>query len=112
MRTNFKLCVKGIYEPEEELTEPELTTDLGIPIVEVPDIPPVKPVSERGTWTQKFNQMSEEERWDEYGKYRTPCLDDKPVLPAGPIKLGGGSKNKSRKSKKGNKVFMNAWEVR
>ncbi|HWQ41686.1 MAG TPA: hypothetical protein VN456_06575 [Desulfosporosinus sp.] len=109
---NVKACDAGTYIPETELTESELTVDLGIPIVDVQDIPPVKPISERGTWAERFNQMSEEERWAEYGKYRTPDFNEKLVLPAGPIKLGGGSKNKSkRRKKKGSKIFTSEWGV-
>ena len=109
---HYEPCLAGTYIPETELTESELTVDLGIPIVEVQDIPPVKPVSERRTWTEKLNQMSEEGRWAEYGKYRIADFNEKQVLPAGPIKLGGGSKNKSKgRKKKGSKVFTSEWGV-
>jgi hypothetical protein len=57
----------------------------------------------------KGNLQSEEDFWAWWGRSSPPHFNEKPVLPAGPSEPGGGSKNKAKKSKTGNKVFMDVW---
>jgi len=89
-------------EPEliPELQEHELTTDLGIPIP-----------SERGTWSERLNAMSEDERWAEYYKYHPHDLISKEPTKcmAGAIVPGGGGKIKTKKDTKGNKPTVYKW---
>ena len=63
----------------------------------------------KGTWFEEFSQMSEKERWAEYFRYPTPHFNEKPVLKAGPSEPGGGSKNRCKKSTKGNIPTMYMW---
>ena len=103
-------CKNGTYEPASELEEDELTTDLGIVIVEVEAVYPFRAV-ERATWVDKLNGMTEDERWAEYYKYHPEDLISKEPITclSGPVVPGGGSKNKVKKSKTGNKVFTDEW---
>ena len=88
---HLKACQAGTYVPEPEpepTTEPELTpsveeltTDLGIVIPR-----------ERGSWAERLSRMTEDERWQEYGRY--PIPNPQSVEPwqamSGPSAPGGG----------------------
>jgi len=110
---NLKACEDGTYVPETELEESELTVDLSMPIVTEP---PVQDVllrqNVRGTWAEQYDNMTEAERWVDYYKYHPPNLLIKEPITclSGPTEPGGGNKNKSKKSKTGNKVYTDVWE--
>ena len=99
---NEKLCIAGLYKPEE-------TTDLEV-VIKAAEISErvvqaeVREIVEkiRETWAEKFSKMTEEERWAEYGKYQTPNLQS--VEPwqamAGPSAPGGGGTCKVPKKPK------------
>ena len=108
---NFNLCINGMYEPKEEVSDIDIVIKVAEISAKAVNAEVVKNVREiRGDWFSKFNQMTEEERWQEHGKYPVPNIHAKEVIPLdGPSAPGGGSKNKAKKSATGNKVFTDVW---
>jgi len=95
---NLIVCQADTYVPEPEPIEQdpdliseltpgpeELTADLGIVIPSV-----------RGTWAERLNAMTEDERWQEYYKYHPEDLISKEPITclSGPVVPGGGSKSR------------------
>lgn len=107
---NERLCIAGLYKPEESDIEVVIkAAEICERVVQADAVESAKKC--RGTWAEEFLSMDEDERWAEYRKYKPPSLHDKQPIPlGGPSAPGGGSKNKAKKSKTGNKVFTNVWE--
>ena len=89
---NLVACQAGAYVPEPEqeeqdpipeLEENELTVDLGVDIQSV-----------RGTWSEQFENMTEDERWAEMYRYHPDDLISKEPYKAmaGAVVPGGGGK--------------------
>lgn len=99
---NLKACESGTYipepeptpdpnpEPVPELEENELETDLGITIPR-----------ERGTWAEQFANMTSDERWADFYKYRASDLLAKEPYKcmSGPTAPGGGGSSGKRHKK-------------
>lgn len=54
----------------------------------------------RGTWMEEFDNLQEGEIWEWMARYRTPHINYKEPLPAGPSEPGGGSKSRNHKKPK------------
>jgi hypothetical protein len=111
---NLKACNDGTYTPELEPTESDL--DIVIKAAEISERVIQAEVVEsviriRGTWSERFSQMTENERWAEYRKHKPPDLLAKEPYKcmSGPTAPGGGSSGKIKKSKKGNKPTVYVW---
>ena len=111
---NVKFCIAGLYR-----TEPN---DLDVlmkaaKIAEEVVTKDAKKSAERImlSWTdwhdhqRQINLLSEDEKWLNMFGNPAPHINYKESLPAGPSEPGGGSKNKAKKSKTGNKVFTDVW---
>ena len=115
---NKKLCIAGLYKPEE-------TTDLEVVIkaaeiservVQAEVIESVarikgNHVTLEGDMVAGFLSLSTRDRMNRFYGYRVQGLHHKDVIPLdGPSAPGGGSKSKVKKSKTGNKVYTDVWE--
>ncbi|MDQ7094197.1 hypothetical protein REC12_11415 [Desulfosporosinus sp. PR] len=109
-----KQCYAELYEPEEQ-TDPEILRQAAEISEKVVDVG-VKKSAEKikgawnGEWPEHFMNLSPEDALSEFYKRKTPDLHFKEPMPAGNGIPGGGSKNKSKKSKTGNKVYTDVWE--
>jgi len=67
----------------------------------------------RETWGQKFDRMTEDERWADYRKYHVTDLTYKEPITCmgGPIQHGGGSSNNVKKENKGTQPTIYKWGV-
>jgi len=113
---NKQRCDDGTYEPEPEPIETDL--DVVIRAAEVSERVVQAEVMEsvekiRGTWAERFNVMSEDERWQEHGRYQVPNINSKEPYKAmqGAIVPGGGGKIKTKKDTKGHKPTVYVWGV-
>lgn len=108
---NLEACNNGTYIPEpdpvelvsepNEITEPELSVDLSIPIP-----------SERGTWSEKFAKMTPDERMAEIYRYHPDDLISKEpykCMPGGMSPGGGSRAGRVKKSNKGTKIPVDPW---
>jgi len=111
---NLIACQSGEYVPDPEPVEPvpdpipeltpgpeELTTDLGIVIQR-----------EGGTWFEKFNKLSPNDRIKEIMRYPIPNLHsvaDPYKAEQGAIVPGGGKSGRIKKSNKGTKIPLEPW---
>lgn len=108
--SNKALCDTNSYVPEQK-TDIEVVIEAAKISETVINAEVKKNVeSIRGTWMEKFDQMSEEERMEEFMRYHLPDLHSKEPVPAGNGLPGGGSKSKVKKSRTGNKVYIDVWE--
>lgn len=110
MCAHERMCIAGLYKPEVSDIEVVIeAAEICEKVVQDEVVEAIEKI--RGTWAEKFNAMSEDERWADYFKHHPPSLHDKTPIPLdGPSSPGGGSKSNAKKSKKGNKVFTNIWE--
>lgn len=90
------LCIAGLYEPD--------ISDLGIVVLsaKIAEEVVTKEAIEsahkiRGTWMEEFDQLPEGGIWEWMARYRTPHINYKETLPAGPSEPGGGSKSRNHK---------------
>ena len=92
---NMEKCKSGMYKPEEEAPESDIEVVVKAATIseKVRDSEVQKNAdSIRGTWMEKFDQMTEEERLAEFMRYRPPSLHEKEAIPLdGPSRPGGGS---------------------
>ena len=103
-----RACIAGMYEPEEDNIQVVIkAAEISEAVVNAE----VKESAEkiRGTWADHYANMSEDERWQDYRKYRAPDLMHKEPVPAGEGSPGGGSKNGVKGAKKGTKKTIYEW---
>ena len=106
---NVGLCIDGLYIPIEDNTIIK-AAEIAEKVVTKDAIESAEEIK-RGTWMEELDQATgTDEFWTWFAKYRRPCnINYKEPLKAGPSKPGGGSRNKAKKSKTGNKVYTNVW---
>ena len=106
-------CDNGTYVPEPEKIETDI--EVVIKAAEVSEKVVNDGVREsvekiRGTWSERFSQMTEDERWTEHGRYQVPNIHAKEPYKAmsGPTEPGG-STMKCKKETKGTKPTIYKW---
>jgi len=86
---NLQMCMAGLYRLEEDLEKVIQAAKIAEQTINAE----VQKNSEgiRGTWMEKFDLMTEEERLVEFMKYHPPSLHEKEAIPLdGPSAPGGG----------------------
>lgn len=94
---NFNLCINDMYKPEEETPDIDVVIKAAETSEKVMNAEVKESVDKiRGTWAEKFESMSEDERWADYYKYHQPNLLVKEPITCmnGPTEPGGGGKCK------------------
>jgi len=105
-----KKCKADDYKGEENVDVVVKAAEVAAKVVNAEVVKNIESI--RGTWPDKFNAMTEEERWKEHRKYPTPNLHtivDPYKAEVGAIVPGGGGTAKAKKSKKGNKPTVYIW---
>ena len=91
---NVKLCIAGLYKPEPNDHDVIiLAAKISEEVVTAEAIESAHKI--RGTWMEEFDQLPEGGIWEWMARYRTPHINYKEPLKAGPSEPGGGSKSKT-----------------
>ena len=109
---NVDLCKAGLYKPESS------DLDILIQAAKIAEEVVTKDATEsahkiKGTWVEELDRVAgTEEFWTWFNKGIRPG-DLHAVEPykamSGPSEPGGGAKANTKKSKKGNKVYVDVW---
>jgi len=111
---NVIACNDGTYTPEpsheEDIDVVIKAAEIATKVVNAEVVKSVESI--RGTWSEKFQAMTEEERWKEQGKYPVPNIHsvaDPYKAELGAFVPGGGGKMKTKKDTKGHKPTIYEW---